>query len=316
MKIKISKGIFYACAAAVMWAILAIALKVSANTIDSATIVWFRFSLAFLILLIYMLIRYPQEIRILYKPPWMLVVGSIGLAWNFYGYMQGVHITTPINAQIYIQIGPVLFALGGIFIYKEKITWIHLAGFTIVLIGYFMFYFEQMGAGNSNGPQYLHGVLLILSAGTTWAIYAILQKFLVAKYTPNQLNLFIFGFCSILFLPFAKFQSIQHLPVNDWLLLVHHSLNTIFAYGSIALAIKYMEANKVSLIVTLNPILTVIIMFFLGELGVTWIAPEHFSLMSTVGGALAISGAAFVVFFTRRNKINRTKKSYFCGFIV
>lgn len=299
---KISKGIFYSCAAAIMWAILAIALKVSSGSIDSATIVWFRFSLAFIILLMYMIIRYPQEIKILFKPPWMLVVGSTALAWNFFGYMQGVHITTPINAQIYIQIGPVLFALGGIFIYKEKITWIHLLGFAIVLIGYILFYFEQMGVTSTNGPLYLHGVLLILSAGATWAVYAILQKFLVATYTPNQLNLFIFGFSSILFLPFAKFQSFGNLPVNDWLLLVHHAFNTIFAYGSIALAIKYMEANKVSLIVTLNPVITVLIMLFLGEMGVQWIAPEHFSLLSTVGATLALSGAAFVVFFTRRSK--------------
>jgi drug/metabolite transporter (DMT)-like permease len=297
---KISKGIFYASIAAVMWAVLAVALKVSSNRIDSATIVCFRFLLAFIILLIYMLIRYPKEIKILFKPPWMLVVGSVGLAWNFFGYMQGVHITTPINAQVYIQIGPVLFALGGIFIYKEKITWIHIVGFLVVVLGYFLFYFEQMGASSANGPLYFKGVLLILSAGATWAVYAILQKFLVSAYTPNQLNLFIFGFCSVLFLPFARFQQLENLPVSDWMLLVHHGLNTIFAYGSIALAIKYMEANKVSLIVTLNPILTVIIMYFLGVAGVNWIAPEHFSILSTVGAALALSGAAFVVFFTRR----------------
>lgn len=303
MKEHQGKGILFACIAAIMWAVLAIALKVSSASIDSATIVWFRFSLAFVILLIYMLIRYPKEIKILFKPPWMLVAGSLGLAWNFFGYMQGVHITTAINAQIYIQMGPVLFALGGIFIYKEKITWIHILGFIIVIAGYILFYIEQMEAASSaNGPLYLQGVLLILSAGATWAVYAILQKYLVHKYTANQLNLFIFGFCSLLFLPFSKFQSLNHLPVNDWLLLLHHSLNTIFAYGCIALAIKYLEANKVSLIITLNPVVTVLIMVFLTEAGVHWIAPEHFSVLSTVGATLAISGAAFIVFFTRRPK--------------
>jgi drug/metabolite transporter (DMT)-like permease len=299
---KISKGLFYASVAAIMWAVLAIALKVSSGTLGSATIVWFRFSLAFVVLLSYMLIRYPKEISILFKPPLLLVIGSLALAWNFFGYMQGVNVTTAINAQVYIQIGPVLFALGGIFIYKEKITWIHILGFIIVIAGYFLFYFEQMGVAANNGPKYFTGVLFILSAGATWAVYAILQKSLVVKYTPNQLNLFIFGFCSLIFLPFANFKSIENLPLNDWLLLVHHGLNTILAYGSIALAIKYMEANKVSLIITLNPVITVIIMFFLGEAGVQWITPEHFSLLSIIGAALALSGAAFVVFFTRRTK--------------
>jgi drug/metabolite transporter (DMT)-like permease len=299
---KFSKGIFYSCAAALMWAELAIALKVSSNSIDSATIVWFRFSLAFGVLLAYMLIRYPQEIKMLFRPPWQLVVGSIALAWNFYGYMQGVHVTTPVNAQIYIQAGPVLFALGGIFIFKEKITWIHILGFAVVLTGYFLFYYEQTGASSNDCTVYLKGVLLILSAGATWAVYAILQKSLMNSYTANQLNLFIFGFCALLFLPFAKFQQLENLPVNDWLLLIHHGLNTIFAYGSIALAIKYMEANKVSLIITLNPVVTVLIMVVFAEVGVHWVAPEHFSVLSTIGATLALGGAAFVVFFTRRTK--------------
>jgi len=215
--------------------------------------------------------------------------------------MQGVHITTPINAQIYIQIGPVLFALGGIFIYKEKITWIHIVGFAIVILGYVLFYYEQMGVSAQNGPQYFHGVVLILSAGVTWAVYAILQKLLIHKYTPNQLNLFIFGYCSLLFLPFAKFSTFGQISTIDWILLVHHGLNTIFAYGSIALAIKFMEANKVSLIVTLNPVITVLIMVVFGELGAKWISQEHFSLLSMIGGTLALTGAAFVVFFTRRS---------------
>lgn len=299
---KLSKGILYACLAAVMWALLAIALKVSSKNMDSATIVWFRFSLAFILLLLYMLYRYPKEIGILIRPPWQLVVGSVALAWNFYGYMAGVAHTTPINAQIYIQTGPVLFALSGILIYKERITWMHIAGFLVVISGFVLFYYEQMQASSGNNAGYLKGVLVIISAGATWAVYATLQKFLITKYTANQLNLFIFGFCGLLFLPFARFSAFSTISTTDWVLLIHHALNTIFAYGSIALAIKYAEANKVSLIVTLNPIITVIAMFFLGVIGVHWIAPEHFSTFSILGAALALSGAGFVVFFARRSK--------------
>jgi drug/metabolite transporter (DMT)-like permease len=299
---KISKGILFACVAAFLWAFLAIALKVSSKTIDPATIVWFRFALAFIVMFVYMLIRSPRELGILIRPPWQLIVGSCALAWNFYGYMVGVDVTTPVNAQIYIQAGPVLFALSGILIYKEKITWIHIIGFLVVITGFVLFYSEQLQDSSSNSPAFLNGILVLLSAGVTWAVYASLQKFLITQYSANQLNIFIFGFCAILFTPFAKYNVFATIGFIDWVLLVHHAINTILAYGSIALAIKYSEANKVSLIVTLNPIITVIAMYIFGLTGVNWITHEHFSLVSIVGAALSIFGAGSIVFFTRMTK--------------
>ena len=59
--------------------------------------------------------------------------------------------------------------------------------------------------------------------------------------------------------------------------------------------LKYLEANKVSMIVITNPIITFIIMAVLTQMEVTWIAGEHFKPLVWAGAILFISGAILVL---------------------
>jgi drug/metabolite transporter (DMT)-like permease len=78
----------------------------------------------------------------------------------------------------------------------------------------------------------------------------------------------------------------------------------LVAYGSIALAFKYTEAYKVSIIVTLNPIITLITMSILTYMQVSWIQPESMTIYSLIGAILVIGGAVTAVFFSKR-KVSR-----------
>src|SRR5208337_2729673 len=196
-----------------MWGVLAIALKVSSYDLTSVTIVWVRFAIAFGIILLYHLIRRPHAFLIFKKPPWKLVIASICLAINYYGYMKGLEYTSPATAQIFIQLGPALFAIAGIYIFKEKINWKHIVGFIIVLIGFSLFYHEQWLA-MSNQKQFSLGILLLVIASAGWAIYAVFQKELSQKYSTSQLNLFIYGLSTVLFAPFAKYEGFAGLHIG------------------------------------------------------------------------------------------------------
>jgi len=63
----------------------------------------------------------------------------------------------------------------------------------------------------------------------------------------------------------------------------------------LSLALKYLEAGKVSIIIVLNPIITIFLMGILTWMQVDWIAGEHFSLLSIAGALLALTGAILVV---------------------
>ena len=90
-----------------------------------------------------------------------------------------------------------------------------------------------------------------------------------------------------------------------WVLLIYLGLNTVLAYGSLAMAIKLTEATRVSVIITLNPIITFVTMAILSRMQVSWIEPETFSLISILGALSVLGGAILVISagWKRRSKI-------------
>jgi drug/metabolite transporter (DMT)-like permease len=130
-------------------------------------------------------------------------------------------------------------------------------------------------------------------------IFALLQKELSKKYSTNQLNLFIYGICSLVFLPGVHMGGFSSLDIPGWFLVIFLGLNTLFAYGAIALAFRYLDSSKVSVILTMSPVITFLIMYLFMVLNITLVAAEHFSLLSIIGAAIALSGSVFVILFTR-----------------
>ena len=290
-----SKGLLYASFTALLWGFLVIALKVAVYELKPVTVVWFRFSIAFVLLLLSLVIFDKNLVKSVRKLPGMVFLAGILLGLNYLGFIAGLHKTTPGTAQIFIQIGPVSLAIAGIVFFGERFTWKHFAGLFILLIGFALFYSQQITSNTENSSSLRTGIIYIVLGGLSWAGFSILQKIMVKKHHPNHLNLVIYGLCAILFLPFAELGKIPDLDLNDWLLLFFLGLNTFLAYGSLALALKYAEANKISMVITLNPIITFVVMAFLEIAAVSWIEYENFTILSVLGAFLALTGVSVVV---------------------
>ena len=299
-----TKGILYAAITVFFWGFLAVALKVAVREVDPVTIVWFRFALAFIALAIWQAIKNPVSFKILKRPPLLLIIAALGLSWNYMGYMFGIDYTTPSNAQLFIQTGPILLALAGFLFFKEKINRNQMIGFTVAVIGFFFFYHDQLSAFFDGQEKYNLGVLLTLSGAFAWAAYAISQKQLVTKHSVESLNLFLFGFPAIIYLPFINLTPLFHLHWLWWLLLIFLGANTFIAYTCLALAFKYLEANRVSIILILNPMITFLTMGILTWANVDWVQHERFSIITLLGALLVFTGAVLVVKKQKRkNKI-------------
>lgn len=289
-----TKGILYASVTAFFWGFLAVALKIAVREVAPVTIVWFRFAVAFIMLAVWQAIKSPQSFAVFKKPPFILFIAAIGLTWNYMSYMLGIHYTTPSNAQLFIQTGPILLAVSGFVLFKEKINRNQIIGFVLAITGLFFFYRSQLTAFFESQSKYNLGVLLTLSSALAWAVYAVLQKKLVRSFKPESLNLFLFGFPALIYIPMVNFEPLLHLNWQWWLLLLFLGANTFIAYSCLAQALKYTEANKVSVIIIVNPIITFITMAILTELNVWWVAHERFSAVTILGAALVISGAILV----------------------
>ncbi|WP_299580118.1 DMT family transporter [uncultured Sunxiuqinia sp.] len=299
------KGILYAVVTAFFWGFLAIFLKIAVQQVAPQTIVWFRFAIAFVLLAGWQLAHQPQSMRILARPPWLLVFAAMALSWNYLGFMLGIHYTTPSNAQLIIQTGPILLALASVILFKEKIRKLQLVGFIIAAVGFVFFYSQQIKLMIGQESEYNLGILLTLSGAMAWSVYAILQKRLVLSHSTASLNLFLFGFPALIYLPFVDFAPLLQLSWIWWGILIFLGINTLIAYGSLAQALKYTEANKVSIIIILNPMITFIVMGILTKMEVTWIEGEQFSLLSLLGAIIILCGAVLVVGRKKRTSVSK-----------
>ena len=289
-----AKGILYAAITAVFWGFLAIVLKIIDNDVEPETIVWFRFILAFLMLAGWQASKDKTAFKLMLKPPVILIIATLALSWNYISFMMGIHYTTPSNAQLFIQLGPILLALAGLVFFREKINRLQIVGFGIAFLGMAFFYRDQLLAFFDAQKNYNLGVAYILTSAVAWATYAILQKKLVVKHSTESLNLFTFGLPIFLYMPFVNFGSLLHLNWVTWLLLLFVGLNTLFSYTFLSMALKNTEANKVSVIIIINPVITFITMGILTWLNVSWIEHERFSVFTIIGAFLVLFGAILV----------------------
>ena len=228
--------------------------------------------------------------------PFLLILAALFLAGNYTGFIAGIKYVSPSSSQVFIQIAPVSFALSGILIFREHVNWKHIVGFVLVLAGMGLFYSEQLRDLTSKSDHFTLGMLLVLAGGLSWAAFATAQKALLKKIGPNQVNLFVYGSCALALLPLVKFSQLGGISHVNWIILIYLGLNTVLAYGSLSQAIKLTEATRVSVIITLNPIITFITMAVLTQMQVSWIEAEYFSLFSILGALSVLGGAILVIY--------------------
>ncbi|MDA3905886.1 MAG: DMT family transporter [Bacteroidales bacterium] len=295
------RGIIYASITALLWGFLSIVLKVSLEFMSAVNIAWFRFLFAFLSLFIYYLIFQPKKLAILKKPPLLAIIAALGLSINYLGFTTGIHFTSPNTAQVVMQIGPILLGVVGFVVYKERINRLQMLGFTFAFVGLSIFYLNQIeGMLQDKVNLFNKGFFWVLAGALGWLLYASLQKHLVKFYEAQLLNLIIFALPTFLFIPFVDFTLFYTLSFGQWLLMIFLGLNTIIAYGFLALAFKYTQVNKVSVVITLNPIITFLAMTVLFYLDVQWVETSLMGVKTFGGALLVIFGAIFVIHF--RNK--------------
>jgi len=297
------KGILLAATTALLWGILAIALKVALGYFDSYTIVWFRFFIATITLVAYYAITKPSLLSIYKNPPRMMLLAALLLAGNYIGYVQGIDLAGPAATQIIIQTGPVILGIIGFTIFKEKINLIRGFGFAVAIIGFLVFYLNQNSEANTNHSAFNEGVMWILFAACSWSGYAVINKKLIQTYHPQQINLIIFALPILLFAPTVSFSTftLPH-PWWVWLLMVALGLNTVVAYGTLSAAFKYAEANKISIIIIMNPVITFIILELIILLNLNWFTIDVVPTLAYMGAALVLLGTILALGISQKKK--------------
>ena len=128
------------------------------------------------------------------------LVGLFGVALNQLLFFQGLSITSPIDSAIIMVTSPVIVTLLSLLILKTKLTPNKVIGITLGLVGAIVLI---SFSGGTNTESSLKGNLLIMANATSYSLYLVLVKPLLAKYKPLPVISYMFVFAFFIVLPFG-----------------------------------------------------------------------------------------------------------------
>lgn len=295
--------------AAISWGVLPIFLSPLFKVMDPLTITFYRFSIASVLLFLWLLYRrnLTQTAPLKNKKTLLhILIAGFMLSLNYAGYVIALEMMSPAGAQVLIQLAPVLLMLSGVFIFHEAFSRAQWLGFLTFMIGLTVFFWKRIAEIGSSTDQYALGMLVMVFAAISWAVYASLQKQLLTQLSSVQLIFLINTMGALLFLMISEPILIFELNRIQVLLLLACGLNTLIAYGSFSEALEHWEASKISALFTIVPILTIVFVEVVNLLPHINIESEPISASLVIGALLVVIGAAFTSLGQQSLKKNKS----------
>ena len=284
-------GFLFALITSMAWGSLPVALKQVLSSMSVQTIVWYRFVTASLVLFI--LLGYknklPQIAKLGYYG-WLVIVGVIGLAGNFFLFNSSLNYIEPSVAQIFIHVSSFGMLICGIFVFKEKLGMHQKIGLVLLLIGLGLFFNDRLDIFTGLNA-YSTGVLISISASLVWVAYGMAQKLMLRKFSSQQILLMIYLGCALVFIPFAEFSQVENLTPFALGCFIYCCLNTLFGYGAYAEALNRWDVSKVSVVITLVPLFTILFAHIAHYIDPTDFTAPELNTISYIGAFIVVCGA-------------------------
>lgn len=283
---------------AFMWGNVPIALKEVMQELNAPTLVWYRFLIAFLILLPVLAIKKNLPFRKIQQNPKFLMLLSfmtLGIVGNFLLMSQSLTYTTPTVVQIVIQLSSVGLLFSSVIVFKERLSHTQLLGVIILVIGLLLFFNTNLIEMIASFNDYSIGVGLALLASLSWVFFALAQKVALRDFSSLQILLILNGIGMIFLLPFVDFSAILTLSTLKFILLAYCGLNTVLGYGALAEAMRLWEVSKVSAMITFTPLFTLAFSLAFAAIWPTMFEHPSLNFLGYIGVFTVVFGAMFMV---------------------
>jgi drug/metabolite transporter (DMT)-like permease len=269
------------------WGSAFIAGKFAVQSFEPATVAFLRFLGAAVLLFPLMWIMEKNRKKPTLKDYGLFaVLGLTGIAlYNICFFLATKHAPV-IKSSLFIASNPVLIVLlSGLFL-KETITKNNIIGMIIALTGVtFIITDGHLLALLQFGFEPIDFVLL--GAVISWALYSVVGKVVLKKYSSVESTTYAVAFGTIFLLPFAlaetTWQDVQQASFSTWIAIAHMSVFvTVISFVLYYNGIKEVGAAKASIFINVMPVSAVIMAtIFLGE---------TFTWAHAVGAAFVLSG--------------------------
>lgn len=188
----------------------------------------------------------------------LVLCGLLGVATNQLLFFHGLNLTSPIDASIIITSIPVMVLIFSALILKEKITTNKLIGITIGGLGAVLLVWYGK---NSGGTSSLLGNVLVFINASSYALYLVVVKPLMAKYNPITIISWVFLFGFIWMFPFGiqdvLTTSFEAFTFQTYIAVAFVIIGTTFlAYLFNIYALTYVSPSVTSSYVYLQPVIS------------------------------------------------------------
>ncbi len=136
----------------------------------------------------------------------------LAIVFNQGSFIFGVGLTSPVDASIITTSMPLIAMILAAFILKEPITGKKIVGIAFGAVGALMLVLGHAGSQAKGGDSPILGDVLVLLAQCSYALYIVLFKNFVGKYTPVTIMKWMFTYSFLCLLPF----SYDGLVATDW----------------------------------------------------------------------------------------------------
>ncbi len=284
-------GLMLSLLTVLCWSTLPVFLKISLSATDALTLTWIRFLTAGLITFFILLGKNKlKEFKSLQTKDWLwLSLAALMLIGNYVFFLLGMDMTSPGNAQVFIQMAPLLMTLGGVVIFKESFNKMQMLGVIAIISGLLLFFRDQIKQIITS--EYTLGIWVMFAAAVTWAVYALIQKKLSQQLSSQSILFFIYCFASVTLFFGSDLGSIKTIDAQYALFIFYTCINTVIAYGAFAEALNHWDASRVGMVLALTPVFTVLFINSFAYFFPHLMTSETIHIAGYIGMFLIVSGS-------------------------
>jgi len=286
-------GFFLSLLTALMWGVLPVVFELLLDSVDVVTLTWVRFSFSACVVWIFLakrnqvlsIARLPMRINL------VLLLAVLALLGNFILYLLGLELLDPESTQVLIQLAPFILMLGSVIFFGETFSRLQSAGAAVLVLGLGLFFNDRLPLLWQGTSAYTLGIICMLFASLSWGVYGLLQKKLLASMNSIQLTLLIYAGGVVALALFVSPSVLVQLDAIEWSALLFCCVNMVVGYGAFTEALRVWQAARVSAVIALAPIFTILSM----HAAVAWwpalFTSSELNGWSYAGAVLVVAGS-------------------------
>jgi drug/metabolite transporter (DMT)-like permease len=244
-----------------------------ADGLDTFTMLFLRFGLAALLMLVILLVRRERFPRGKILLP-LIAMGALGYVGQSFSYLTAIQYASAGLVALLLYLYPMFVFILSVLVFHEKATWVKIVAILIALLG------TALTVDPAGGQ--LPGILLAISAALIYSVYIIVGTNVMKHVSAMQSSLVIFASAATVYGILMAFNGV-HLPSTSsgWINILGIVLvATVIPVIAFLAGLERIGPTNAAMLSTLEPVVTVLL--------AAWIFGERLQSIALLGGSLIL----------------------------